>query len=167
MILSILSITLIAILAVHLDNSSLSGMVSRPDLIRLPQRQPMPVLQPTLPRQDYSQVIKDKAIPNIEYQVPIDSSPACPNGCLWGGKGISVKMYNGVIITPKSNFLFADCDAPKDQCYADGDTIHVKFKEHPYYKDPAIYWSMSGLKCEDHVWVPQEGFLMGCPPKPA
>ena len=38
MILSILSITLIAILAVHLDNSSLSGMVSRPDLIRLPQK---------------------------------------------------------------------------------------------------------------------------------
>ena len=164
MILPILSIALISILAVHLDANSPAGMVTRPDLIRQPQVQPMPILQPTLPRQDYSKFIQEKTIQNIQSPVPAGSSP-CPEGCLWGGKGIPVKMYNGVIITPKTNFLFSDCDAPKDQCYAQGETIHVKFKEHPYYKDPNIFWSMSGLRCENHVWVPQEGFLMGCPPK--
>ncbi len=92
------------------------------------------------------------------------AKPVCPNGCMFGGKGISVQMYNGVIVTPFSNFVWPQCKEPKIGCYNDGEIVTVKFKKHPYYSLDVV-WYMSGLQCVGHVWVPQEGFMVGCPPQ--
>ncbi len=173
-ILWILAIVVVFALLVESIEPSVLGMATR-EVIRTPSRTVTPVrnvgIAPSSARTisvypPISGNIPKKILTrNNKFTLPnYTAKPVCPEGCMFGGKGVKVQMYNGVITTPFTNFVYPECKVPKTGCYKEGEVVGVKFKKHPYY-DSSVAWYMSGMQCVGHVWVPQEGFMTPCPPK--